>query len=79
MFFQEFPGCLKGIEKFAQSVKTVSRLLQQSVLVLPLKESIIVARTCEQFHIHLYGVDFELVTGHNSLEILYGRTCRPNA
>ena len=24
-------------------------------------------------------MDFELVTGHNSLEILYGRKCRPNA
>ena len=31
--FQEFPGCLKGIEKIAQAIMAVSRLLQQSVIV----------------------------------------------
>ena len=45
------------------------------------KEALTVAWACEKFHIYLNinCVDFELVTDHKLLEILYGRKSQPNA
>ena len=43
------------------------------------KEDLAVVLAYEKFHIYLYGVEFELVTDHKPLEVLYGRKSRSNA
>ena len=43
------------------------------------KEALALIWACEKFHPYIYGVPFELVTGHKPLEVIYGSKSRPCA
>ncbi|XP_033099993.1 uncharacterized protein LOC117103529 [Anneissia japonica] len=43
------------------------------------KEALAVVWAMERFHVYLYGLDFDLITDHKTLEGRYGLKSRPNA
>ena len=34
---------------------------------------------CERFHVYLYGIQFELLTDHKLLEVIYSSKLKPSA
>ena len=43
------------------------------------KETLGLVWACERFSIYLIGINFELVTDHKPLEVIYGKTSKPSA
>lgn len=43
------------------------------------KEALAVVWACERFHAYVYGVEFDLMTDHKPLEVIYGPRSKPSA
>ena len=43
------------------------------------KEALGLVWACERFHVYLYGIQFELLTDHKPLEVIYSHTSKPSA
>ncbi|XP_060076193.1 uncharacterized protein K02A2.6-like [Ylistrum balloti] len=71
---QESEGETKVISYASRTLTDVERRYSTTE-----KEALAVVWACGKFHIYLYGIDFELVTDHKPLEILYGPKSKPNA
>jgi len=43
------------------------------------REALSLVWACEKFHVYIYGMQFELVTDHKPLEVIYGPRSKPSA
>lgn len=74
ILLQEYRGETRVISYASRSLSEVERRYSTTE-----REALAVVWACEKFHIYLFGVDFELITDHKPLEVLYGPRSKPNA
>jgi len=58
----------------SKSLSAVERRYSQTE-----KEALALVWACERFHLYLYGMEFELVTDHKPLEVIYSARSKPSA
>ena len=71
---QEQEGKTRVIRYAARSLTSVERRYSQTE-----KEALGLVWACETFHPYVYGLEFELVTDHKPLEVIYSPSSRPCA
>ena len=43
------------------------------------KEALGIVRSCERFHVYLYGIKFKVLSHHKPLEVIYSKADKPSA
>ena len=76
VLLQQYEGETKVISYASRTLSDVETRYMYSTTE---KEALAVVWACEKFQIYLYGVNFELITDHKPLEVLYGTKSKPNA
>ena len=67
-------GLLQLVEYASLSLSDVERRYSQTE-----REALAVVWGCERFHIYLYGIDFDLLTDHKALQIIFSPSSKPPA
>ena len=67
-------GDYRPIQYSSRSLTDVERRYSQTE-----KEALAVVWGCERFHTYLYGLDFEIITDHKPLEVIYSPRSKPSA
>jgi len=71
---QEEAGTKRVVAYASRSLTEVERRYSQTE-----KEALGLVWACEGFHVYLYGIQFELLTDHKPLEVIYSSTSKLSA
>lgn len=74
VLIQEQNGVPRVVCYASKSLSDVERRYSQTE-----KEALALVWACERFHLYLYGKEFELVTDHKPLEVIYSGRSKPSA
>ena len=74
ILIQEQQGVKRVVTYASRSLTDVERRYSQTE-----KEALGLVWACERFHVYLYGIDFELLTDHKPLEMIYSSKSKPSA
>ena len=74
ILIQEQYGTKRVVAYASRSLTEVERRYSQTE-----KEALGLVWACERFHVYLYGIQFELLTDHKPLEVIYSSKSRPSA
>ena len=73
ILIQEQQGVKRVVAYASRSLTDVERRYSQTE-----KEALGLVWACERFHVYLYGIDFELLTDHKPLEMIYSSKSKPS-
>ena len=74
ILIQEQDGTKRVVAYASRSLTEVERRYSQTE-----KEALGLVWACERFHVYLYGIQFELLTDHKPLEVIYSSKSKPSA
>ena len=74
VLIQKQNGVHRVVSYASKSLSAVERRYSQTE-----KEALALVWACERFHLYLYGKEFELVTDHKPLEVIYSARSKPSA
>ena len=74
ILIQEQAGTKRVVAYASRSLTEVERRYSQTE-----KEALGLVWACERFHVYLYGIQFELLTDHKPLEVIYSSKSKPSA